>query len=63
MFGTIESHMFKEMSQTILFRSFKSRSYFLRNIKISSITRRFIVNDIISQSILKLAELNIWIKW
>ena len=51
MSGPVESHVFEEMCQTVLFRGLKGRPNFLGDVEISPVSGLPVVEDVVCQSI------------
>ena len=57
--GAVEAHVFEEMGQTALVVFFEDGAHFLGNVEVGQILRLSVVPDIVSQSVVQLADAHV----
>ena len=60
-FCSVESHVFKEVSQTALLRLFKDGTHFLCNVKFDAFFWECVVSDVISKPVVKFTYADIFV--
>ena len=60
-FGSIESHVLQEVSQTTLLRFFKDGTYFLCDVEFYSFFRKCIVSNVIGKPVVQFTDADIFV--